>query len=635
MKPPALLPDGAAETLRRLDQAMRRVPAESVFPADSSGGGRYKELITNAPIGVYRVSRSGQLLLSNPALVRMLGRASLEDFLSENGKGPFSSQARSRFWLRLEKEREIKGYESEWLRSDGTRVFLREHARAVRGPDQETACYEGTLEDISDRRAAEKQIQAERDFSSAVIDAAGTLVIILDCEGRIIRFNQACELLSGYSLHEVAGQSPWDIFSPHEETDGVRQCYQKVAAGEFPAKHECSWRVKTGELRHIAWSDSALLDGQGGIRNMISMGIDITDRKAAEDALRLSESRYRELFESASDVIFRMSLDGRILEINGAAERLTGYKRNELHHQAQLLEPEYLAMTRARLQEKLDGSPDAHFEIPVRTVDGENVYLDLKANISYENGVPIEILGIGRDITWRKQAEELERSRRSILEMAARHEPLPAVMLKLTRLLEAQFPKSRCSVEIIPIWQSDARAVQGLKLPVYQLLSPADPEFDLGFRMHWQLPVLSSENAQLAVISLLTERSDPPTAQESDILANKVKLAALTIEHRVMTDSIQWDAEHDKLTDLANRGLFEQRLQQAISRSEDGRRPLAIFYLDLDRFKLINDTLGHEIGDCLLKAVAEKIVSLGRATRPGGAHGRRRIHCFDRFGAEP
>src|SRR5580692_3852399 len=160
----------------------------------------------NAPIGVYRVSRSGQLLLGNPALARMLGRASLEDFLSENGQSPFSAGARSRFWLRLEKEGEIKGYESEWRRSDGTLVFLREHARAIRGPNQESVCYEGTLEDISDRRAAEKQIQVERDFSSAVIDAAGTLVVILNCRGQIVRLNQAAESLSGYSLHEVVGR---------------------------------------------------------------------------------------------------------------------------------------------------------------------------------------------------------------------------------------------------------------------------------------------------------------------------------------------------------------------------------------------------------------------------------------------
>ena len=651
IKPPALLAEGAAETLRRLDRAVRRTPVEPVIPPDvhmdsAMDRGRYEDLIANAPIGVYRVSRSGQLLLSNPALARMLGRASLEELLSENGQGPFSTSSRSRFWLRLEKEGEVKGYESEWQRSDGGRVFLREHARAIRGPSHETVCYEGTLEDISDRRAAEKQIQAERDFTSAVIDATGTLVVILNRQGHIVRFNQACESLSGYSLHEVAGRPLWEMLSPPGEAESVRECYRKLAAGEFPGKHECSWLLRTGESRLIAWSDSALLDEHGGIRNIISMGIDITDRKAAEDALRLSEGRYRELFESASDVIYRQSLDGRILEFNAAAERLTGYKRSEIHDHSQVLDPEYLVLARQKLEQRLNGAPDSPLELPIRTAQGTYVYLDLQASLHYENGQPVEILGIGRDITWRKQAEEFERGRRTILEMAARHEPLPAVMLKFTQLLEALFPKSRCTIDVTPIAPGStppagADKLPGIdcirctrrlpcstpppsscKLPVYQSLQPGSPEFDLGFRMKWQLPVVSSRNEKLAVITLTTERTQLPTEQESDRLANKVKLAALTIEHRLMTDGIQWDARHDKLTGLANRELFEERLQQALSSSPHGDKPLALFYVDLDRFKLVNDTLGHEVGDLLLKAVAQRLAHLvdrrGFVARMGG-----------------
>ncbi len=603
---------------------MRRIPIEPAIPADiGMDKGRYEDLISNVPIGIYRVSRSGQLVLSNPALARMLGRASLEDLLSENGQSPFSARARGRFWLRLEKETEIKGYESEWLRSDGSRVFLREHARAIRGLNQEPVCYEGTLEDISDRRAAERQIREERDFTSAVIDAAGTLVIVLNRAGHVVRFNQACELLSGYSLHEVAGRPLWEVLSPPSETASIREYYRKLAGGDFPGKHECSWLVRTGELRRIAWSDSALLDAQGAIRNVISMGIDITDRQAAEDALRVSESRYRELFESASDVVYRMSLDGRILEVNAAAERLTGFNRSQIHHQIQFLEPEQLDLAREKLHAKLKGAPDTHLELPIRTASGAYVYLDFQVTISYKNGKPVEILGIGRDITWRKRAEEFERGRRTILEMAARHEPLPTVMLKLTQLLEAQFPKSRCTIDVTPILPgSTPPAGEEGKLTVYQPIEPASPEFDLGFRTTWQLPVLSSRNDHLAVVHVTTERTDLPSAQESDKLATAVKLAALTIEHRLMTDGVQWDAQHDKLTGLANRELFEQRLQQGISSSGASHRPLAIFYVDLDRFKLVNDTLGHETGDSLLKAVGERLSRLvdqrGLVARMGG-----------------
>jgi diguanylate cyclase (GGDEF)-like protein/PAS domain S-box-containing protein len=584
---------------------MRRIPVE---PAVSGESSRYEDLLVNAPIGVYRADRTGKILDGNPALARMLGRQSLEDLLAENGASPFSGRARARFWFRLDREGEINGYESEWTRSDGSKVYLREHARAVRGPNRETVCYEGTLEDISDRRAAEKQIQKERDFSSAVIDTTGSLVIILDREGRIVRFNRACEALTGRSFHDVAEKPVWEALSAPGQQDRAHEYFQKLLSGEYPGTHESSCVSRTGELRQIAWSDSALLDERGAIRNVISIGIDFTDRKAAEDALRQSESRYRELFESASDVVFRMDLDGRLLSINGAAERLTGYSRNDIHNLSQVLEPEEFALTRQKLAAKLTGAAEAQFELKVRAANGTHVFVDLNTTVSYQNGQPVEVLGIARDITWRKRAEESERGRRQILEMAARHEPLSAVMLKLSLLIEAQIPNSVCSIDVVSISPGSVHQPSAdCHLPMYRPLDPDTPEFGLGFRMKWQLPVLSRERGLLALMTLMVCRTDVPSPRECDVLASKIKLATLTIEHHLMTDGIQWNAHHDKLTGLANRELFEQRLRTAICESCDGEKPLAIFFIDLDRFKLVNDTLGHEVGDMLIRAVAQRL----------------------------
>ena len=588
---------------------MRRVPVEPGVPAESS---RYEDLLVNAPIGVYRTDPQGNLLDGNPALARMLGRPSLEDLFSETGS-PFSTRERARFWLRLEKEGEINGYESEWLRSDGGRVCLREHARAVRGPNLETLCYEGTLEDISDRRAAEKQIQKERDFSSAVIDTASSLVLILDREGRIIRFNRACEAHSGFNFHDVAEKPVWEALTAPDGADDARRYFKKLLAGEYPGTHESSLLSRTGELRQIAWSDSALLDENGAIRNVISMGIDITDRKAAEDALRLSESRYRELFESASDIVFRMDLSGRILSINGAAARLTGYSRDSIRNIEEVLDADQFDLTRRRLDAKIDGVTDTQYELKIRAADGSYVYVELKTTLSYEDGKPCEILGIGRDITWRKRSEEAERGRRGILEMTARHEPLPAVMLKLARLVEARFPHSVCSIDVASLPSGGVRqSAEPGQLPMYQVLQPETPEFGLGYRMKWQLPVPSREHGQLALITILLPRTGVPSPRESEMLASKVRLATLSIENHLMTDGLQWNAYHDKLTGLANRELFEQRLRTAIADSRNpqrpnGERPLAILFFDLDRFRLVNDTLGHEVGDLLIKAVAQRL----------------------------
>ena len=614
-------PEAAEDILRRLDRAVRRSPVEPVVPPDRDGG-RYEDFISNAPIGIYRVSRSGQLLLSNPALVRMLGRASLEDLMSENGSGPFSHTARGRFWSRVEKEQEVKGYESDWGRSDGSTVYLREHARAICDRNQEVLWFEGMLEDISDRRAAEKQLRAEREFTSAVIDTAASLVVILDLEGRVVRFNQACEALSGYSVHEMAGRHLWDVLYPPDQREGVRERFGRLLAGEFPAKHECCWHARNGKVHWIDWSDSALLDQSGSLRHIVSIGIDITDRKATEDALRASERRYRELFESATDVIYRMTLDGRIVQVNAAAEKLTGYKRDQIHDQSQFLTPRQIETTRQLLDARLRGAPSTPYELPIRAADGCTKYLDLMVSIGYEGGKPVEFLGIGRDVTWRKEAEEFERCRRAILEMAARHEPPAAVMCKLTELLQAQFPNSRCTVEMPDLEPGNALPPAAENLPLYEAIREEDPDYAAGYRRRWRMPVISSANCLLGLITLATPRVELPTDMESDRLANVVKQAALTIERHMMIETARWSAQHDKLTGLANRELFEQHLQESIDRSNNGQKPFAVFYADLDRFKIVNYTLGQDVGDSLLKAVAERLSGFlggrGLVARMGG-----------------
>jgi PAS domain S-box-containing protein len=140
--------------------------------------------------------------------------------------------------------------------------------------------------DVTDRRRAEAALQRERDFSSAVLNTAGALVIVLDREGRIVQFNRACERLTGYPFEEVEGQYFWDLFLVPEEVDAVKGVFAELRAGAFPNEHQNYWLTRQGERRLIAWSNTALFDGSGAVEYIVGTGIDVTVRRQAEDALR-------------------------------------------------------------------------------------------------------------------------------------------------------------------------------------------------------------------------------------------------------------------------------------------------------------------------------------------------------------
>jgi PAS domain S-box-containing protein len=143
-----------------------------------------------------------------------------------------------------------------------------------------------------ERRVVERtrELEEERDFSSAVMDTAGALVLVLDREGRIVRFNRACEQLTGYSLDEVAGRYVWDLFLIPAEVAAVQAIFEELRGGHFPIEHENYWMAQDGSQRLIAWSNTCLLDAEGSVEYVIATGIDVEEeRKRQREASTLAE----------------------------------------------------------------------------------------------------------------------------------------------------------------------------------------------------------------------------------------------------------------------------------------------------------------------------------------------------------
>lgn len=139
------------------------------------------------------------------------------------------------------------------------------------------AIYRETLE----RKYTEDILQQERDFTTAVLDTADALVVVLDTEGRIVRFNRACEKASGYTYEEVRNRRIWEILLPNDEIEPVKKILESILSGHA-AVHENYWLTRQRERRLITWSTATLHQTDGDIAYIIATGIDITDRKQSE-----------------------------------------------------------------------------------------------------------------------------------------------------------------------------------------------------------------------------------------------------------------------------------------------------------------------------------------------------------------
>jgi len=162
-----------------------------------------------------------------------------------------------------------------------------------------------TSRDITDRKKIEAELKAEHDFSSAIIDAARAMMIVLDAKGKIIRFNPACEEILGYSSDEAVGKTVFNLFAgPFRDVNIEKgnKMFADLMTGTYPIVHESEWLKIDGSPLRILWSATALADDHQRVQNIIITGVDMTAQRLAED-----------------DVKWRMKLESLLGRISEAA----------------------------------------------------------------------------------------------------------------------------------------------------------------------------------------------------------------------------------------------------------------------------------------------------------------------------
>jgi len=374
---------------------------------------------------------------------------------------------------------------------------------------------------------------------------------------------------------------------------------------------------------------------------------EMTERKRAEEARNDSDRTRNLVLEGAGEGICGLDAEGRTTFLNSAAARLLGLdptcrESQDFHN---LVHGAGLSGCPG-LDCPFYGDRQSRRELRVHTAeffrtDGSRFFVEFTDSPLMADGVYNGSVVTFKDITSRRQDEALDHDRNTILEMLAENESLQSIFEAIASLVERQCPGLFCSIMTVSGGQLELQAAPQLPDTMRHRLRAleigpcslpcgtaahwskpvivSDISTDLlwerdrsaalesGIASCWSYPILSASGDVLGTIALYGPVPGNPAIAHQVLLQVACRLSGLAIEQTRLTQQLHHQAHHDSLTGLPNRLMFEERLRQALSAARRNRTLCAVFYIDLDRFKQINDTLTHRVGDLYLCQISKRL----------------------------
>ncbi len=487
------------------------------------------------------------------------------------------------------------------------------------------------LEVLADRAGAEIERlrsnaalrESENRFRTLFEQMPNIAIQGMDREGRVTFWNKASHELYGYTAEEASRRPFEELLLPGTHREVFRSALRDWADRDLPIQSERLEIVGKSGRRVTVLSNFLKMTGASGDPEFYCLNVDLTELEAAREALEISERRYRQLVEAAPLAIAVLKA-GRLVYLNGAGHRLFGVGGpEELDLSRVQWWPSEGALNRWQqfLARAANSSPVLRPEFEdFQLVRSDGQALDLEAvaiPVLYEGAPALQL--IANDVTDRKRADRRLRVSEERYALAARgaNDGLWDWNLETNSMYFS--PRWQ---EMIGLTDEDAWSPPEVWL---DRIHPEDrPEVDHKLQEHLakETPHFESEHrircgdGQYRWMVCRGVAVFSPTGQPVRIAGS---LRDVT-ERRLAEERLYHEAMHDSLTNLANRSLFLEHLEHALNRS--ARLPgylFAVLFLDLDRFKVVNDSLGHLVGDRLLVEIAER---LQRILRPSDLFAR-------------
>jgi PAS domain S-box-containing protein len=407
-----------------------------------------RTLIDSIPDRVFVKDSDERLTLANLEVARLFGKQTPDEVLGMRAHDALRNASAIRF---QEQDREVLSTgqpmfdrESKMTLPNGEVRWCLTNKVPLRDSTGKVIGLVGSERDITARKKAEQALKESKEKYKSLVANIPDVIWTLDSNLNFVFISDNIERMSGYAAEEIRRQGARVFFSAIHPDDlaPIRAAVEKLFSDGTPYDVECRVRHNDGTWRWV--HDRALTTYErDGIRYADGVLSDITSRKQAEEALRASEERYRDLFENANDLIQSVDVNGRFAYVNRAWRETLGYSQEEVGRLSVLdiIDPSCQEHCSQVLAHVMAGEKASRIETTFRTKNGEKVIVEGDVNCRFENGRPAFTRAIFRNITESKRAEEARREKDELLRNAFDHAAagmlLTAIDGRLNRVNEA------------------------------------------------------------------------------------------------------------------------------------------------------------------------------------------------------